>query len=210
MRINGNFCAYLKDTPEVILWEKHNVETIFGGWLLSWVMASSSLRAQSGVNPVLFPQFPIWGLALGTATADQLPTDDNVRKVTRTLKNEIFRKNSSYLYFLNAAAYLASDSQKLPQDAVSPYLEVQTIFNTNTDTVLDRDGITITEMGLVGGTIDTFTDPAQWATDQGASMGGAPVTTRNGGILLDYVNPEPFQIPRGRDFIISTVLDFSH
>ncbi len=210
---SGNFTAYLKDSPEEIIWEKKNVEVIVGGWLLAWVMASNAIRnnAVGGSVPVPVADYPIWGLAIGdtdqTVIQDQVGSDDK-KKLRRTLIREIFRKPSSFIYFLDPALYLPSlsntISQKIPVSYITPYLEIQTIFNSNTDVKLQTAPL-ITEMGLVGGSTQVSS-----STTNNLGLGGGPVNQPNCGILLDYVNPEPFKIPLGRDFVIAVVLDFTH
>jgi len=203
-KFTGHFSAFLAESPSEIVWEKKNVEVIVGGWLLAWAMASQSIsvNATGGGSPILVPDYPIWGLAVGNASPSSLPTSDDARKLMSRLVQEAFRKASSYIYFLDPTAY--SVGQKLPVPNITPYLEIQTIFNSNTDVILQATP-TITEMGLVGGTTQSYADPT---TD--LNLGGGPVNQPGGGILLDYVNPEPFQIPLGRDFVVAVVLDFSH
>ena len=206
-QFQGHFTAYDKETGTVA-WEKHNVELIIGGWLLSWVMASKSLSTASagGNSPILVPDYPIWGLVLGTG-GSQAASDDQRKQLLR-LNNEIYRKASDFIYFLDPAKYLPSTSgqvsQKVSVPYITPYLEIQTVFNSNSDVVLQTNP-SITELGLVGGTTQAYANG-----DTTFSLGGGPVNTANCGILLDYVNPVPFQIPVGRDFVVSVVLDFSH
>ena len=204
-KFTGHFSAYLKDSPEEIIWEKKNVEVIVGGWLLAWAMAAQSIRvnATGGGSPVLVPDYPIWGLAIGDATANALPTSDVDRKLMTRLVQEVYRKAAAYIYFLDPVSY--TNGQKIPVPNLSPYLEIQTIFNSNTDLVLQTNTLSITEMGLVGGTTQSYANPTTLL-----NLGGGPVNQPGGGILLDYVNPEPFQIPLGRDFVIAICLDFSH
>lgn len=207
MTFKGHFKAYLPD-DETVLWEKNNVELIIGGWLVAWVMASAAISAGStgGGTPILVPDYPIWGLAIGTGGSTS--TTDDVRKQMLQLNTEFYRKACSFIYFLDPALYLPTASgaisQKIPVSYITPYLEVQTIFNSNTDTVLQASP-TISELGLVGGTTSSYSSGST-----ALSLGGGPVNSANCGILIDYVNPEPFQLPIGRDIVISVVLDFSH
>ena len=203
----GHFTAFTKDDNQ-ILWEKKNVELIIGGWLLAWVMASKSISTGSagGNAPLLVPDYPIWGLAIGTG--GNVSDPDDQRKQLLKLKNEIYRKACAFIYFLDPAKYLPSTSgmvsQKVSVPYITPYLEIQTVFNSNTDVILQTNPA-LTEMGLVGGTTQAYANG-----ERTMSLGGGPVNVANGGILLDYVNPAPFQVPLGRDFVISVVLDFSH
>ena len=211
-QFKGYFKAYLKDNPDEIIWEKKNVEVVIGGWLLAWVMASQSISVNSsgGSSPVLVPNYPIWGLAIGNATTAALNavvSSDNDRKLMTTLVSEFYRKASSYIYFLDPTAYANGQNLNVPN--ITPYLEIQTIFNSNTDVVL-QTAPTISEMGLVGGTTQTYADPTNPPNQSALILGGGPVNQPGGGILLDYVNPTPFQIPIGRDFVIAVVLDFTH
>jgi len=210
-KFQGHFYAYLKESPSEIIWERKNVEVVVGGWLLAWVMASQSLSVNaSGGSPILVPNYPIWGLAIGNATQDaldQVISSDNDRKLMTTLVNEFYRKNSSYIYFLDPAAYVNGQNITVPN--LTPYLEIQTVFNSNTDVIL-QTAPTITEMGLVGGTTQTYSDPLNPANQTALTLGGGPVNQPGGGILLDYVNPTPFQVPMGHDFVISVILDFTH
>lgn len=205
----GHFYAYLKDDPSKIIWQKKNVETIAGGFLISWVMSRATVRAATGVNPAPTPDAPIWGMALGVAPS-LLTLSDETRKLRTELFDEILRKPSSFVHFLDPSAFLSVTGDRIPQDPVSPFLEIQTIFNSNSDAALAADGVKITEMGLFGGTTVQYQNSSDWQTPLGLSMGGGPVNQQNGGIMLDYVNPEPFEIPRNQDFVIALVLDFSH
>jgi hypothetical protein len=207
----GHFSAYLKDEPSQIIWEKKNVEVIVGGWLLAWVMASQAIAtsAVSGSSPIPYPDFPIWGLAIGNADSTLLPPNADEQKLRQTLVNEFFRKHSEFTYFLDPAKYLpnvnsSGVSEKVPVPYITPYLEVQTIFNSNLDVKLQASP-TITEMGLVGGSTTVISSGIN-----NLGLGGGPVNQPNCGILLDYLTPEPFQIPLGRDFVIAVVLDFTH
>jgi hypothetical protein len=213
-KFKGHFTAYLKDSPEEIIWAKKNVEVVIGGWLLAWAMASQSLSVNaSGSTPILPANYPIWGLAIGGGDSVLLPQTDTERKLMTRLVQEKFRKKSSYIYFLDPAAYV--NGQKIPVANITPYLEIQTVFNSNTDIILQTQatqgssttvGWQITEMGLVGGSSQQLV-----GVDQSSiNMGGGPVNQTGGGILLDYVNPDAFVIPLSRDFIIAVVLDFSH
>ena len=210
---SGHFCAFLKDEPQNILWERKNVEVIVGGWLLAWVMASNQLAesAVGGSSALVVPDAPIWGLAIGnadqTVIANQVGSDDK-KKLRRTLLQELFRKKASFVYFLDPSLYLPTNPsaipQKIPVSYITPYLEIQTIFNSNTDVKLQTQPL-ITEMGLVGGSTQVST-----AAINDLGQGNGPVNQPNCGILLDYVTPEPFKIPMARDFVVSLILDFTH
>lgn len=213
-KFKGHFTAYLKETPNEIIWAKKNVEVVVGGWLLAWAMASKSLSMNAGGGtPIVQADFPIWGLAIGCGDSSVLPQNDTSRKLMTRLVQEKFRKYSSYIYFLDPASYV--NGQKVSVPNITPYLEIQTVFNSNTDIILQTQatqgtagstGWQITEMGLVGGSSQQL----EGVDQSPISMGGGPVNQAGGGILLDYINPEPFVIPLGKDFVIAVCLDFTH
>ena len=155
MSYKGHFYAFLKDDPDHLLWQRKNVETIAGGYLISWVMSRAIGRATTGPNPAPTADSPIWGLALGNAP-NLLTLSDETRKLRTELYSEILRKEASFVHFLRPDAFLSSTADRIPQDDVSPFIEIQTIFNSNRDAVLSQDGIKITEMGLFGGTTTQY------------------------------------------------------
>ena len=204
----GHFTAYLKDDPENILLDMKNVEVISGGWLIAWAMASAAISSSNyagGSTPIPYPDYPIWGLALGNKDFAGVYPNDDIKKQKTLLENEFMRKSFSSINFLKPE-YLfpvSGPSQKVPDTGITPFLEVQTLFNSNTDTLLSTEPL-ITEMGLVGGSTSVLVPV------NNIGLGGGDVRSLNQGILLDYINPESFKLPLGRDVIISVLMDFSH
>lgn len=199
----GHIRIMREDTRE-ILYEDKNVIVNSVKWLFARLMAESAFAGSVNPSSLTEPAFGVWGLALGSGSNTWPPETQPAETPEQTfLFNQILRKQCSKIQYV--------DNNLNPIVGFSLQVDFQTVVNATTDNI---SGLSIREMGLIGGGQQTSTVPSPTSTiTQNTNMLTAPffdptAPASDTVTLINYKTLPPLLLPPGINIIFSWVLSF--
>jgi hypothetical protein len=201
--VKGHIRVMREDNGE-ILFEKDNVIVNTVKWLFARLMAESAFAGSVNPSSLTEPAFGVWGLALGSGDNAWPPETQPTETPEQTfLFNQILRKQCSKIRYV--------DSSLNPITGFSLQVDFQTVVNATTDNI---SGLSIREMGLIGGGQQTSTVPSPTSTlTRNTNMLTAPffdpgAPASDTVTLINYKTLPPLLLPPGINIIFSWVLSF--